>query len=149
MIAADALSLLLGAGVVVLVVSTVVMAAGYTTTRPGRRRTRRGRRGHPLTPSAAQTLEVARARAALHQADQRRQIPAATAATSPSTSAARPLPTGQIIDISDGRRQGRTMSVEYAQAIAEHVAENDPHRVAEVINQWIRADSTDPLDLFR
>jgi hypothetical protein len=142
--AADALTLLLTVGVVVLVVSTAVMATGYATARPGRsRRGRRGRRAsNPVAPSAARSLEVARARAAVHQADQRREL--ATAAAP-----ARPLPTGQIIDISDGRRQGRTMSVEYAQALAEHVAENDPHRVAEVINQWIRADSTDPLELFR
>ena len=151
MSAADPLTLLLAAGVLVLVVSTAVMASGYTSTRPGRgRRGRRGRRPqNPAAPSAARALEIARTRAALHQADQRRELPLPTASAQAAAPHAGRPPTGQMVDISSGRRQGRTMSVEYAQALAEHVAENDPHRVAEVINQWIRADSTDPLDLFR
>jgi flagellar biosynthesis/type III secretory pathway M-ring protein FliF/YscJ len=127
----------------VLVITTTITAMGISTS-PRQRRQRRDRRGrrsrHALSPTAEHALELARARAVVHEAQ------ALAAAPRP----VRPLvPTGQIIDISDGRRQGREMSVEHAQAIAEHVAETDPQRVAEVINQWIRADSKDPLDLFR
>ena len=136
----DPLTFLLVVGVVVLVITTTITAMGFNTT-GRRRRQRRNRRGrHALSPSAEHTLELARARAAAHEAQ---ALAAAPRAVRPSS------PSGQIIDISDGRVQGREMSVEHAQAIAEHVAETDPQRVAEVINQWIRADSKDPLDLFR
>ena len=37
----------------------------------------------------------------------------------------------------------RQMSVDEANALAAHFAETDPQRVAEVISQWIRADSTE------
>lgn len=135
----DVLTLLLVVGLVVLVISTAITATGFAP--PSWQRRRRGRRSqHPLSPTAEHALEMARARAVIQEAQ------ALAAAPKP----VRPLtPTGQIIEISDGRRQGREMSADMALAIAERVAETDPHRVAEVINQWIRADSKDPLDLFR
>ena len=138
MIAADVLSSLLVVGVVVLIVSTTITAMNVAP------RTRRRRRSkHPLSPTAAHTLALAEARAATHRAE------LATATPVPPRQRPSAVVTGQIIDISDGRLQGREMSVEHAQAIAEHVAETDPQFVAEVISQWIRADSTIEHDLFR
>jgi len=129
----DFLSLLLVVGVVVLVISTTAMVMTMT---PNARQRRRGP-SHPLSPSAAHAVALARAAAAMHTAE--------VALGAPS---AGQMPTGQIIDISDGHLTGRgaarEMTVEYAQALAEHVAETDPQFVAEVINQWIRADSSDP-----
>jgi flagellar biosynthesis/type III secretory pathway M-ring protein FliF/YscJ len=137
-IAADLLTLLLVVGVVVLIISTTTMALNFT---PSARRRRRS--SHPLSPSAAHTLALAQARAATHAAEQT-TVGAASGARRPTS-----FVTGQIIDISDDPIQGREMTVEYAQALAEHVAETDPQFVAEVISQWIRADSTDEADLFR
>lgn len=138
--AADVLTVLLVIGVVVLVISTTITAMGVTTSGRERRARRGRRRRHPLSPTAEHTLELARARAAVHEAQ---AIAAAPRAVRPLSA------TGQIIDISDGRVQGREMSADMALVIAERVAETDPQRVAEVISQWIRADSKDPLDLFR
>ncbi len=139
MLATDLLTLLLVVGTVVLIISTSIMALGFS---PSVRRRRR-RSNHPLSPSAAHTLAIARSRAATHEADPSR--------TDGWTDARRPTSsvTGQIIDISDGPPQGRDMTAEYALALAEHVAETDPQFVAEVISQWIRADSTIDQDLFR
>ncbi len=138
MIAADLLTLLLVVGVVVLIISTTIMAMSFT---PSARRRRRS--GHPLSPSAAHTLALAQARAATHAAE------LTSAGAVPDARRPTSFVTGQIIDISDDRTQGREMTVEYAQALAEHVAETDPQFVAEVISQWIRADSTDEPVLFR
>jgi hypothetical protein len=136
----DLLTVLLVVGLVVLVVSTTVM---ILTTAPARRdrRDRRDRReggaSGALSPSAQHAIALARARAAAHSTD------AAAASVPPLL-----IPAGQIIDISDGlvrdRGQAREMTVEDAQALAEHVAETDPQFVAEVISQWIRADSSGP-----
>lgn len=149
MSAADPLTLLLAAGVLVLVVSARGDGERLHLDPAGPRPpwSPRPSSAEPGPPSAERVLE-SRDRATLHQADQRRELPLPTASAPAAAPHAGRPPTGQMVDISDGRRQGRTMSVEYTQALAEHVAENDPHR-AEVINQWIRADSTDPLDLFR
>ncbi len=138
MLATDLLTLLLVVGTVVLIISTTIMALGFS---PAVRRRRRS--NHPLSPSAAHTLAIARSRAATNEADPSR--------ADGWVDARRPTSfvTGQIIDISDGPPQGRDMSVEYALALAEHVAETDPQFVAEVISQWIRADSTIDHDLFR
>jgi flagellar biosynthesis/type III secretory pathway M-ring protein FliF/YscJ len=133
----DLLTLLLILGIVVLIISTTIMAMSFT---PAARRRRRPH--HPLSPSAAHTLAIAQARAATHAAES--PAPVAKATHRPTSSV-----TGQIIDISDGLVNGRPMSVEYAQAIAEHIADTDPEFVAEVISQWIRADSTIEHDLFR
>ena len=146
MLAADLLTLLLVAGIVVLIISTTIMAMNVT---PWARRRRR-RTGRGLSATAAHTLALAEARAATHRAE---LATAGVAAGPRSGSAAGDGITGQVIDISDGlfqvRGASREMTVEYAQAIAEHVAETDPQRVAEVISQWIRADSTIDPDLFR
>ena len=147
MLAADLLTLLLVAGIVVLIISTTIMAMNVA---PRARRRRRRRSGRPLSDTAAHTLALAEARAATHRAE---LATAGVAAGPRSGSAAGDGITGQVIDISDGlfqvRGASREMTVEYAQAIAEHVAETDPQRVAEVISQWIRADSTIDPDLFR
>ena len=131
----DLLTLMLVAGVVVLVISTTAMVMTMT---PTARERRRGT-SHSLSPSAAHALALARAAAVTHTVDEAR--------TAGALGAGR-VPTGQIIDISDGRLTGRgtatEMTVEYAQALAEHVADTDPQFVAEVISQWIRADSSDP-----
>ena len=141
MVAADLLTTLLVAGVVVLVVSSAIMGMGVSTSVKISRR-RRQRKARPTAaPSAAKTLELAKARAAANEAEALRALAAAPQRVA--------IPAGQVIDISDGRQGGREMSVEYAHALARHLADTDPQRVAEVVNQWIRADSTDPLDLFR
>jgi flagellar biosynthesis/type III secretory pathway M-ring protein FliF/YscJ len=150
-LAADLLTLLLVAGILVLIISTTIMAMNFAP----RARRRRRRSGHPLSPTAAHTIALAEARAATHRAE------LATAGVAPGGAAgslgsgvvAGGGVTGQVIDISDGQLQvrgaSREVTVEYAQAIAEHIAETDPQRVAEVISQWIRADSTIDPDLFR
>lgn len=149
MLAADLLTLLLVAGIVVLIISTTIMAMNVTPWARRRRRDR-GRSGRELSATAAHTLALAEARAATHRAE---LATAGVAAGPRSGSAAGDGITGQVIDISDGlfqvRGASRELTVEYAQAIAEHVAETDPQRVAEVISQWIRADSTIDPDLFR
>jgi hypothetical protein len=136
----DLLTLMLVAGVVVLVISTTAMVMTMTPTARERRRST----PHPLSPSAAHAVALARAAAATHTVDD--------ALTARALGEAGSTPTGQIIDISDGRLTGRgtatEMTVEYAQALAEHVAETDPQFVAEVISQWIRADSSD-LGVYR
>ncbi len=139
MIASDLLTLLLVVGTVVLIISTSVMALGFN---PAVRRRRR-RSNHPLSPSAAHTLALARSRAATHVTEPGLVV-GVLGPRHPTS-----FITGQIIDISDGPLQGREMTVEYAQALAEHVADTDPQFVAEVISQWIRADSTIDHDLFR
>ena len=146
MLAADLLTVLLVAGIVVLIISTTIMAMNFAP----RARRRRRRSGGRLSDTAAHTLALAEARAATHRAE---LATAGIAASPRQGSAAGEGVTGQVIDISDGlfqvRGASREMTVEYAQAIAEHVAETDPQRVAEVISQWIRADSTIDPDLFR
>jgi hypothetical protein len=140
----DLLTVLLVVGVVVLIVSTTVMTL---TTAPARRerrdrRVRRERRegaaSGALSPSAQHAIALARARAAANSTE------AASASVPPLL-----IPAGQIIDISDGpvrdRERARKMTVEDAQALAEHIAETDPQFVAEVISQWIRADSSGPV----
>jgi flagellar biosynthesis/type III secretory pathway M-ring protein FliF/YscJ len=133
----DPLTLLLVIGVVVLVITTTITGLGFL---PAARQRRRSR--HPLTPSAAHMLAVAQARAATHEA----ALESAGVATNTRRSPGQV--TGQIIEISDHPFQGRGMTVEYAQALADHVAETDPQLVAEVISQWIRADSKIDHDLF-
>ncbi|MCX6520748.1 MAG: hypothetical protein NTZ21_08795 [Actinobacteria bacterium] len=150
MLAADLLTVLLVAGIVVLIISTTIMAMNFAP----RARRRRRRSGRQLSDTAAHTLALAEARAATHRAE---LATVGVAAGPRQGSAAGAVAgggvTGQVIDISDGlfqvRGASREMTVEYAQAIAEHVAETDPQRVAEVISQWIRADSTIDPDLFR
>jgi flagellar biosynthesis/type III secretory pathway M-ring protein FliF/YscJ len=145
-LAADLLTVLLVAGIVVLIISTTIMAMNFAP----RARRRRRRSGRQLSDTAAHTLALAEARAATHRAE---LATVGVAAGPRQGSAAGDGVTGQVIDISDGlfqvRGASREMTVEYAQAIAEHVAETDPQRVAEVISQWIRADSTIDPDLFR
>jgi flagellar biosynthesis/type III secretory pathway M-ring protein FliF/YscJ len=141
-LAADLLTTLLVAGIVVLIVSTTIMAMNVAP----RARRRRRRSGRELSPTAAHTLALAEARAATHRAE----LAAAGPRSGPVAGGGI---TGQILDISDGlfqvRGASREMTVECAQALAEHVAETDPQRVAEVISQWIRADSTIDHDRFR
>lgn len=130
----DIFTLMLVVGVVVLVISTLAMVMTSTA------RERRRSTPHPLSPSAAHALALARAAAAAHTVDD--------ALIARALGEAASTPTGQIIDISDGRLTGRgtatEITVEYAQALAEHVAGTDPQFVAEVISQWIRADSRGP-----
>jgi flagellar biosynthesis/type III secretory pathway M-ring protein FliF/YscJ len=126
-IALDLLTLVLGAGLLALVVSTTVMVTGMMSDQ----RRRRPRRGAPaaLTPSAAQAVALARKRADAARAE---------LVGAPSG----PRPTGQIIDVSDGHDPDRDRAVDDAIALAVRVAETDPQRIAEVIRAWIRADLT-------
>lgn len=116
----DVLTMLLGLGVMVLVVTTTIMLLEFLPASRPRRRPAR-----PVSAGAAQAVADARARASR-----------ATVALGIGS----PVP-GQIIDLTDGRWADRQMSVDEASAIAAHFAETDPQRVAEVISQWIRADS--------
>ncbi|MBI5087584.1 MAG: hypothetical protein HZB15_01575 [Actinobacteria bacterium] len=119
----DLATVVLGLGVLALAVTVTMMLLEYLPA------TKDDRRPPPraLSVSAAHAVAEARARAAA--ASEVLGLPA-------------PVP-GQIIDVTDGRWTDRSLSVDEASAIAVHFAENDPQRVAEVISQWIRADSTD------
>jgi hypothetical protein len=117
----------LGLGVLALVVTVTMMLLEYA---PGARGGSKAARRPPpraLSAGAAQAVAEARARAAA--ASEVLGLPAPVA--------------GQIIDVTDHRWSDRSLSVDEASAIAVHFAENDPQRVAEVISQWIRADSKD------
>jgi hypothetical protein len=128
MLGVDVLSLLLGLGVLVLVVTTTLMLMEFLPgSRSRRGPTSRGSSNSGLSAGAAQAVAEARARAA---------------AASVVMGIGAPV-TGQIVDLADSRWTDRQMSVDDANALAMHFAETDPQRVAEVINQWIRADSTD------
>ena len=116
----DLLTMLLGLGVLVLVVTTTIMLLEFL---PGARPRRRGG-PRALSAGAAQAVADARARAS---------------AASVTLGMGTPV-TGQIIDLSDSRWTDRQMSADEANALAAHFAETDPQRVAEVISQWIRAD---------
>lgn len=135
MIALDLLTFVLGTGLLVLVVSTTVMVMGMTSD-PRRRRSRRGTPA-ALTPSAAQAIALARKRADAARAE---------LAAAPVGAAAGALggvrPTGQIIDLTDDHDSDRERAIDDAIALAVHVAETDPQRIAEVIRAWIRADLT-------
>jgi hypothetical protein len=121
MFGGDLLTMLLGLGVLVLVITTTIMLIEFLpSSRPRRRPAQRA-----LSVGAAQAVADARARAA---------------AASGVLGIGPPV-TGQIIDLPDGRWADRQMSVDEASALAAHFAETDPQRVAEVISQWIRADS--------
>jgi flagellar biosynthesis/type III secretory pathway M-ring protein FliF/YscJ len=117
----DLLTILLGLGVLVLVITTTIMLLEFLPAARPRRRS--GPRA--LSAGAAQAVAEARARAS-----------AASVTLGIGTPVA-----GQIIDLSDSRWMDRQMSADEANAIAAHFAETDPQRVAEVISQWIRADS--------
>lgn len=141
MLAVDLLTALLVAGVVVLVVSTSIMIAGYLPASKARPRKRQQR--SKLSPSAAKAMAVAEARAAMARAQLSAPRPSPTV---PAPAALAPLGhsssvSGQIIDISDRLSSDQGISAEDAEVIAAHYADTDPQRVAEVINQWIRADS--------
>jgi hypothetical protein len=131
----DPFSILLVVGVVVLAITTSVMARGLGPIGLSRGRKDRGdranrRRQTAPNPSTELALRGARERAARHHADSIAAAPALA-------------PTGQIIDLPDGRsRHDRDMTPQDAREFAVHMAETDPERVAEVISQWIRADST-------
>jgi Na+-transporting methylmalonyl-CoA/oxaloacetate decarboxylase gamma subunit len=125
---AGLLTMMLGLGVLVLVVTTTIMLVEFL---PGSRQRQRPRPDpRALSAGAAQAVADARARASLASGELRIATPV----------------TGQIIDLSDGRWTDRQMSVDEANAIATHFAETDPQRVAEVISQWIRADLTEEPD---
>jgi flagellar biosynthesis/type III secretory pathway M-ring protein FliF/YscJ len=130
-IALDLLTLVLGAGLLVLVVSTTVMVMGMMSD-PRRRRPRRGAPA-ALSPSAAQAVALARKRADAARAD----LVAVPSGVRPNG-----LITGQIIDVTDDHDPDRERAIDDAIALAVHVAETDPQRVAEVIRAWIRADLT-------
>ena len=116
----DLLTMLLGLGVLVLVITTTIMLIEFLpSSRPRKRPSPRA-----LSVGAAQVVADARARASAHSGVLGMGSPV----------------TGQIIDLSDGRWADRQMSVDEANALAAHFAETDPQRVAEVISQWIRAD---------
>lgn len=131
MIALDLLTFVLGTGLLVLVVSTTVMVMGMTSD-PRRRRSRRGAPA-ALTPSAAQAIALARKRADAARAE---------LASAPVGALAGVRPTGQIIDLTDDHDPDRERAIDDAIALAVHVAETDPQRIAEVIRAWIRADLT-------
>lgn len=124
----DLLTIMLGLGVLVLVITTSIMMAEFMPSSRQRQRHRSGPRA--LSAGAAQAVADARARASAASGELRLAAPV----------------TGQIIDLSDGRWLDRQMSVDEANAIATHFAETDPQRVAEVISQWIRADLTEDPD---
>jgi flagellar biosynthesis/type III secretory pathway M-ring protein FliF/YscJ len=129
MFAVDLLTMLLGLGVLVLVVTTTIMLVEFL---PGSRQRRRPS-SRALSAGAVQAVTEARARAS---------------AASEVLGIGAPV-TGQIIDMSDNRWLDRQMSVDEAKALATQLAETDPQRVAEVISQWIRSDMTaDPEARF-
>lgn len=123
MLDTDLLTMVLGLGVLVLVITTTIMLVEFL---PGSRQ-RRHPDARALSAGAAQAVADARARAS---------------AASVMLGIGAPV-TGHIIDLSDSRWLDRQMSVDEANALAAHFAETDPQRVAEVISQWIRADSTE------
>lgn len=125
MTALDLLTFTLGGGLLVLVVSTTVIVMGMVTEQRHQRRVRRPAPS-ALTPSAAQAVALARKRADAAQAELG-GVPGVR-------------PTGQIIDVTDGHDPDRDHAVDDAIALALHVAETDPQRIAEVIRAWIRAD---------
>jgi hypothetical protein len=119
----DLPTVVLGLGVLALAVTATMMLLEVL---PSAQQRRTPPRPRALSSGAAQAVAEARARAA-----------AATEVLG------LPSPvSGQIIDLSDDPGSDRQMSVDEAAAIAVHYAETDPQRVAEVISQWIRADST-------
>jgi hypothetical protein len=120
MFGSDVMTMVLGLGVLVLIITTTIMLVEFLPAS----RTRRRPSPRGLSVGAAQVVADARARAS---------------AASGVLGMGSPV-TGQIIDLPDGRWADRQMSVDEASALATHFAETDPHRVAEVINQWIRAD---------
>lgn len=120
MLGVDVLTMLLGLGVMVLVVTTTIMLLEFLPPARQRRRPTRS-----ISSGAAQAVADARARAV------RANVALGIG----------PPVTGQIIDLTDRRWMDREISVDEANAIAAHFAETDPQRVAEVISQWIRADS--------
>jgi hypothetical protein len=122
MFGSDLLSLLLGLGVLVLIITTTIMLVEFLPASRPRPRRRPSQRA--LSVGAAQAVAEARARASAHSGVLGMGAPV----------------TGQIIDLSDGRWTDRQMSADEATALAAHFAETDPQRVAEVISQWIRAD---------
>jgi hypothetical protein len=126
-IALDLLTFVLGAGLLVLVVSTTVMVTGMMSDQRKRRPRRAAAKA--LTPSAAQAVALARKRADAARAE----LVSAPAGV---------RPTGQIIDVTDDHDPDRERAIDDAVALAVHVAETDPQRIAEVIRAWIRADLT-------
>ena len=139
MLPTDPLTGLLVLGLAVLAVTTALTAKSVSL--PSRQRRGRVDEHRSLTPSTEHALRAARARAELHHAE------SVAAAPRP----VRPLvPSGQIIDVPDGPTGlDRAAPSDDATAFARRVASTDPKIVAEVIRQWIRADSTEPPDPFR
>jgi hypothetical protein len=118
----DLPTVVLGLGVLALAVTATMMLLEVL---PSTQQRRTPPQQRSLSSGAAQAVAEARARAA-----------AATEVLG------LPSPvSGQIIDLSDDPGSDRQMSTDEAAAIAVHYAETDPQRVAEVISQWIRADS--------
>jgi hypothetical protein len=149
-VAVDLLSFVLVVGVVALVVSTSIMIAGYMPAgrkqakrRPPPSRTpksARSSRSAKLSPGAERAMAIAEAKATKAHA---------ALGVGTSTRPAASMPTGQIIDATDRLHRDREISADDAEMIAVHFADTDPQRVAEVISQWIRADSgSGPDDLF-
>ena len=126
MIAIDLLGVMLGTGLLVLVVTTTIIVTGMVSS-SNARRPPAAPKPVQLTPTAAKALAQARRRAQVAHAE----LGVGSTALS-----------GQIIDVSDSQPPEPDRAVEEAAAMATYFAENDPQRVAEVIRQWMRTDST-------
>ena len=125
-IAIDLLGVMLGIGLLVLVVTTTIIVTGMVSTSNNRHRSA-APKPVQLAPSAAKALAQARRRAQVAHAE----LGVGSAVLS-----------GQIIDVSDSPLPEPDRTVEEAAAMATYFAENDPQRVAEVIREWMRTDST-------
>ena len=126
MIAIDLLGVVLGIGLLVLVVTTTIIVMGMVSSSNARRPPAAPKPAQ-LTPTAAKALAQARQRAQVAHAE---------------LGMASTVPYGQIIDVSDSPLPEPDRAVEEAAAMAAYFAENDPQRIAEVIREWMRTDST-------
>lgn len=92
-------------------------------------------------------LVVSSAAAVRAQADVRARTSASTAlGRDPFADVPNAMPARQTDKSPDSSDQGRAQSIALAEAIARHLADNDPQRMAEVISQWIKTTENSGRD---
>ena len=147
----DPVQLVLAVGVVASIVSAMAYVSGRTTARSKTGgRAAKGKPSPAVGAPARSPLDAVTASSALFRANAAARARSSATVPKPAPRGytlehVRPLPVarvdaGQKPLAADGPEQDRVEATQLASAIAFHIAEHDPQRMAEVITQWIRSD---------